>query len=78
MQAPGGVVEGIGCLAPGGTGVCIGGGESVVLVILFLVSRLFLLLACHLRQNFRRLPRICTNLWSRHSYCPCSTSEVYV
>ena len=39
MQAPGGgVVEGIGCLAPGGTGVCLGGGgirlESVMLVLI--------------------------------------------
>ena len=36
----GGVVDGIGCLAPGGRGACMGGGGSLVLFpILFLVSR---------------------------------------
>ena len=68
----GGVVEGIGCLARGGTGACVGLGWVAaagpdLFPSLSSCSR-FVQSVC---QNLCRLPRTATSSWSRHSCCPC-------
>ena len=65
-------MEGIGCLAQGGTGACVGLGWVAaagpdLFPSLSSCSR-FVQSVC---QNLCRLPRTATSSWSRHSCCPC-------